>query len=147
MKYQAATQNSVDLLTWKSISMFKKEKHNTEQQAGRLQLLLLECRGGQVTQKKLGRPGHTHSQETLGKGVYTNILTVVLFHFICFSALSPLFKTSLFWEFTKSRTIASPFLMNRTAYRTHTRRPKKKKNASVKSSGRRFSAFSPQSLD
>lgn len=41
MKYQAATQNSVDLLWKKTIWCLKKEKHNTEQQAGQLQLLLL----------------------------------------------------------------------------------------------------------
>ena len=31
MKYQAATQNNADLLPWKRIPMFKKEKHITEQ--------------------------------------------------------------------------------------------------------------------
>lgn len=31
MKYQAAAQNNVDLLTWKRISMFKKEERITEQ--------------------------------------------------------------------------------------------------------------------
>lgn len=31
MKYQAATQNSVDLLTMESTSMFKKKKHYIEQ--------------------------------------------------------------------------------------------------------------------
>ena len=61
MKYQAATQNSVDLLTWKSISMFKKEKHNTQQQAGRLQLLSLECRGGQVTHTEKTGEARSHT--------------------------------------------------------------------------------------
>lgn len=131
MKYQAATRNSVDLLTWKSILMFKKEKHNSEQQAECLQPLSCVERG-QVTQ----------SQKKCG-GMHTEMLEVVLFHFICFSASSPLFKTSLFCEFTKSRTISFPFLMNRITYRTHTKR---RKNASVKLQ-EGDSVFSPQSLD
>lgn len=52
MKYQAATQNNVDLLTWKIIPMFNKEKaHYRTVHINRMAVFLLYVRGVTQSQK------------------------------------------------------------------------------------------------
>lgn len=62
MKYQAATQNNVDLLTWKRISMFKKEERITEQYLENNSIFVVFVWGGG------GEASHIHSQEKTWEG-------------------------------------------------------------------------------